>query len=65
VSQDDIVHDLSPFYIPYLLFGDDMSHNGFESVSYYLRYNFVDDVAKRYGSKLFGICDSFFFRNES
>jgi hypothetical protein len=64
MSQDDAIHDLSAFYVPCLFLGDDMCQNGFDLIVYYLRYDFVDNIAEGDGSKLFRVCDSFFFWNE-
>ena len=64
MSQNDVFHDFPPFYIPGLFLGDDMRQDGFQSISYHLHYNFVDDITEGYRSEMFGIGDSFFFRNE-
>ena len=64
VSQDDAIHNLSAFYVPFLFLGDDMCQNGFESIGYHLRYDFVDNIAEGDGSELFRVCDLFFFQNE-
>ena len=41
-----------------------MCQNGFESIGYYLHYDFVDNIAEGDGSELFRVYDSLFFQNE-
>jgi hypothetical protein len=64
VSKNDGVYDLSSLDVSCLFLGNDEGHNGLEVICYHFCYDFVDHIAERNRSELFGISVRFLFSNE-